>query len=223
VTATAGAPAHRGGDRPESSAERARIVGAARGIVERGGVDALSMRKLAAELGVAHTAIYWHVGGRDELVGAVVDSLLADLGDIRPRGRTPRQRMASIAYEVRRQVLEHKELVNLAIELGRFPEMWFPAQVALAREVTAAGLRGAEATRAVTSILYVAGAFIMLESMFEEHGPEARATAELWDTVADDSIDRGMLGRMRTGVDAGSVFGDVLEAVLDAIDARSAT
>ncbi len=73
-------------------------------IVEDGGVDALSMRKLAAELGVAHTAIYWHVGGRDELIGAIVDSLVAELGDIRPRGRTPRARIASIANEIRRQV-----------------------------------------------------------------------------------------------------------------------
>ena len=70
--------------------ERERIVAAARGIVESDGVDALSMRKLAAELDVAHTAIYWHVGGRDELVGAVVDAFLADLGDITPAGRTPR-------------------------------------------------------------------------------------------------------------------------------------
>ena len=59
-------------------------------MVEAGGVDALSMRKLAAELDVAHTAIYWHVGSRDDLVGAVIDAFLADLGDITPTGRTPR-------------------------------------------------------------------------------------------------------------------------------------
>ena len=76
--------------------ERARIIAAARAMVEAGGVEALSMRKLAAELGVAHTAIYWHVGGRDELVAAIIDAFLADLGDITPRGRTPRQRMASV-------------------------------------------------------------------------------------------------------------------------------
>ena len=41
-------------------------------LVEAGGADALSMRKLAAELGVATTTIYWHAGNRDELILAVV-------------------------------------------------------------------------------------------------------------------------------------------------------
>jgi AcrR family transcriptional regulator len=204
------------------SEERTRIVAAARRVVETGGVDALSMRKLAAILGVAHTAIYWHVGSRDELVGAVVDSFISDLGDIKPTGRTPRQRIASIAQEIRREVKEHQPLVALAMEQGRFPGMWFPAQVAIAREVTAAGLCGPEAARAVTSVLYLAGAFIMLESMFEEHEADARATVDLWRGVDDPTIDRGLVARMRKGVDTGAVFVDALDAVLDWIEARAA-
>ena len=201
--------------------ERDRIVAAARGMVEAGGVDALSMRKLAAELDVAHTAIYWHVGSRDELVGAVIDAFLADLGDITPTGRTPRARMESVAREIRRQVVEHRALVALAMEQGRFPGMWFPAQVALAREVSAAGLKGAEAARAVTSLLYLAGAFVMLEAAFEEHAHEAHATVELWRGVEDPRIDRGLKTRMARGFDAASVFEDTLEAVLDWIMAKS--
>jgi TetR/AcrR family transcriptional regulator, tetracycline repressor protein len=201
--------------------ERDRIVGAARGLIEAGGVDALSMRKLAAELGVAHTAIYWHVGGREELVDAVVDAFLADLGEIAPRGRAPRQRMASVAREIHRQVVEHRALVGLAMERGRFPAMWFPAQVALAREATAAGLEGSEAARAVTSLLYLTGAFVMLEAAFEEHADEARATVDLWNGVEDPRIDRGLRVRMARGFDAAAVFDDTLEALLDAMLARA--
>ncbi len=62
--------------------------------------------------------------------------------------------------------------------------MWFPAQVALAREVTAAGLTGADAARAVTSVLYLAGAFVMLETTLAEHADETRGTVELWQTVS---------------------------------------
>jgi TetR/AcrR family transcriptional regulator, tetracycline repressor protein len=203
--------------RPDPS-ERERIIAAARRIVEAQGADALSMRKLAADLGVAHTAIYWHVGGRDELIGAVVDAFLADLGDITPSGRTPRQRMASIAQEVRRLVVEHRALVALAMEQGRFPAMWFPAQVALAREVSAAGLTGADAARAVTSLLYLAGAFVMLETALEEHADEAHATVELWRGVEDPAIDRGLRTRMAKGVEVGVVYTDVLDAVLDRIE-----
>jgi AcrR family transcriptional regulator len=197
--------------------ERDRIIAAARRVIETGGVEALSMRKLAAELDVAHTAIYWHVGSRDELVDAVVDAFLADLGDITPTGRSPRDRMRSVAREIHRQVVEHRALVALAMERGRFPGMWFPAQVALAREVSATGLKGAEAARAVTTVLYVTGAFVMLEAAFEEHAQEAQATVELWRGVEDPSIDRSLRTRMAKGFDAAAVFEDALDAVLDAI------
>ncbi|MET1001546.1 MAG: helix-turn-helix domain-containing protein [Acidimicrobiia bacterium] len=200
---------------PSESFERDRIVAAARRLVETGGVDALSMRKLAAELGVAHTAIYWHVGGRDELIGAVVESFLADLGDITPKGRSPRQRTASIAREIRRQVVDHPALVNLAIEHGRFAAMWFPAQVALAREVSAAGLGGVDAARAVTSLLYLAGAFVMLEAALADHAGDAQAVSQLWRTVNEPAIDKALRTRMAKSVEVASVFEDVLEAVLD--------
>ena len=174
--------------RRANPADSGRALSAARAIVETGGVDALSMRKLAAELGVAHTAIYWHVGGRDELVAAIIDAFLADLGDITPRGRTPRQRMASVAREIHTQVVQHRALVALAMEQGRFPGMWFPAQVALAREVTAAGLKGTEAARAVTSLLYHRRA----DARSRARGARRRrhAIADLWNGVEDPMIDR---------------------------------
>ncbi|MDZ4827375.1 MAG: helix-turn-helix domain-containing protein [Actinomycetota bacterium] len=177
--------------------ERARIVAVARRLVERDGPDALSMRKLAADLGVAHTAIYWHVGGRDELIGAIVDSFIADLGEVRPRGRSPRTRMESIALDVHRQAVEHRALVSLAFEQGRATALWQPAHVALAREVEAAGLRGAAAARAVQTILYLAGAFVTLEAALEEHA-ETRAAVAL----------------------SRRVFSDALEAVLDQLEGK---
>ena len=63
-----------------------RIVDTARSLVKAGGADSLSMRKLSAELGVAPTAIYWHVGDRAELLNAVLDAELADLPKVRAVG-----------------------------------------------------------------------------------------------------------------------------------------
>ena len=64
-TASAGSTRHAGIERDD-------VIDAALALVESGGGDALTMRKLAAELGVATTTIYWHVGNRDDLVLAVV-------------------------------------------------------------------------------------------------------------------------------------------------------
>src|SRR5579871_4333073 len=79
-----GMAAEAGADR----AMRVRLIQAARALVEAGGPDALSMRKVAADVGVAATAIYWHVGSRDDLLHAVLDAMI-DLPAPVARGRNP--------------------------------------------------------------------------------------------------------------------------------------
>ena len=47
---------------------RNQVLDAALQIAETEGIERLTIRGLAGKLGVAPTAIYWHVGGKDELV-----------------------------------------------------------------------------------------------------------------------------------------------------------
>src|SRR5690242_5230058 len=118
---------------PRPPASREEIVGAARAMVVADGVDALSMRKLAAELGLAPTAIYWHVGDRDELLHAVFEAMLAELPEVCASGATPRARIRSVARAIRGQVVGNHVVTSLAHELNRTAEVAFPAQVVLAR------------------------------------------------------------------------------------------
>ncbi|HZJ25925.1 MAG TPA: TetR/AcrR family transcriptional regulator [Acidimicrobiia bacterium] len=141
--------------------QRDRILDAAQTIVESG--DPLTMRKLAADVGLAPTAIYWHVGNRSELVDALIDRMIAALGSPRPRGSTPAARIASIARWLRRRVLEQPHLVTLAHEHGRSGALYFPAQAALAREVLVAGLAGEDAANAVRTVLFHIGGSILME------------------------------------------------------------
>ena len=53
----------------------ARLVDAARQIIRQGGIDALSMRAIADELGVSGMAAYNHVVNKDELIGLVAESV----------------------------------------------------------------------------------------------------------------------------------------------------
>ena len=53
------------------------IVAAALALVDAEGLEALSTRRLAAELGVSGPSLYNHVATKDELIDAVVDSVLA--------------------------------------------------------------------------------------------------------------------------------------------------
>ncbi|MFT4231913.1 MAG: TetR family transcriptional regulator [Leucobacter sp.] len=54
----------RGGRRP-AQLSRAVIVDAAAAVVERDGADALTLRRLGAELGTNHTAVLRHFAGKD--------------------------------------------------------------------------------------------------------------------------------------------------------------
>jgi AcrR family transcriptional regulator len=180
-------------------------------MVTADGVDALSMRKLAAELGLAPTAIYWHVGDRDELLHAVFEAMLAELPEVTATGRTPRARIRSIARAIRGQVVANQVLTSLAHELNRSAEVAFPAQVVLAREVSAAGLHGRAAEQLVRSILFTIGGLSLLEHAFSE---EPSATPSLWSHLHDPAIDLGLLRAMRAPADLDALFDHILDALL---------
>uniref|UniRef100_UPI00189226D4 TetR family transcriptional regulator n=1 Tax=Catenulispora rubra TaxID=280293 RepID=UPI00189226D4 len=53
------------------------IIAAALALVDAEGLEALSTRRLAAELGVSGPSLYNHVATKDELIDAVVDCVVA--------------------------------------------------------------------------------------------------------------------------------------------------
>ena len=56
-----------------------RVLDAAVALADAQGVDALSMRKLAQELGVVPMALYKHVANKDELLDAMVDVVVGEI------------------------------------------------------------------------------------------------------------------------------------------------
>lgn len=56
---------------------RSDVVGRAIELLEEVGLRGLSMRRLAADLGVQPSALYHHVASKQELLGAVADEILA--------------------------------------------------------------------------------------------------------------------------------------------------
>lgn len=198
-------------------ADQERIVGAARALIEAGGIEALSMRKLAAEVGVAPTAIYWHIGSREDLLNAVLDAMIADLPKIAGRGSTPRARLGSVARSIRDQVRATTPAQQLAAELGRTAELSFPGQVALTREMQAAGLTGSEAAQAVRAVLFLVGGFILLEDNFAHRQPGSRTTQELWQGLEDGDIDPALRKAMARPANTDSLFDFAVDRLLASI------
>ncbi|MYW47259.1 TetR/AcrR family transcriptional regulator, partial [Streptomyces sp. SID161] len=163
-----------------SALSREAVLEAAAGLVRQRGPDALTMRALAAELGTAVTSIYWHVGGREALLDALVERTVAGLGEIRPRGRTPERRVLSVACALRRQLRDHPHLVALVHERGLTERMFLPAQRVLVREAHAAGLRGARAAEFVRAVQFQVVGHVLVERNRERAPAQHPDERELW-------------------------------------------
>jgi len=61
--------------------DRDAVVAVAFDLVDAEGIDALTIRRLAKELGVSPTALYWHFVDKQALLDAMADQLWADAHD----------------------------------------------------------------------------------------------------------------------------------------------
>lgn len=91
---------------------RARIVEAAHALVHQGGVDALTLRALARELGVGTSAIYRRIDDKDHLLVGVADLVLSEVpvSDGRPTARTWRAALRTISDDVRAVLEAHPHI-----------------------------------------------------------------------------------------------------------------
>ena len=64
---------------PRLPLSRERVLQTAVALADRDGVEGVSMRKIAQELGVVPMALYKHVAGKDELLGGMIDVVIAQI------------------------------------------------------------------------------------------------------------------------------------------------
>ena len=85
---------------------RERVLRAAVALADEVGIEALSMRKLAQELGVVPMALYKHVAGKDELVDGMVDLVIDEFERPDP-GVDWQEDVRARVLSARRAVLRH--------------------------------------------------------------------------------------------------------------------
>ena len=64
---------------PRMPLSRARVLGAAIVLADTGGIDSLSMRRLAQELGVKAMSLYNHVTDKDDILDGIVDLVFGEI------------------------------------------------------------------------------------------------------------------------------------------------
>lgn len=164
------------------------VTEAALALVESEGGDALTMRRLASELGVTTNTIYWHVGNRDELVLSVISAMAQRLADAEVIGTTAHDRVTSAALNIWRNAIEHRNVTALASQVGATTLLELPLEVALLAELEAAGLSGGDARDGLRSILMCVAGFLVGAWRSEERVPENLRARSLWAGVTDDRV-----------------------------------
>lgn len=101
-------------------------MAAAVALVDRDGLDGLSMRRLAGELGVEAMSLYHHVRDKADVLDAVVGAVLDEM--VLPASGTGRERALRVARELRRVVRAHPHVHTLVVERAfRSPSVVAPS------------------------------------------------------------------------------------------------
>jgi AcrR family transcriptional regulator len=110
---------NRAAKRRRDPISREAIVAAAIRLLDAEGLDALSMRRIADELGTGAASLYWHVGSKDGLLDLVFDQVIGELEVPDPVPGQWREQLKDVARAQRAISLRHPYVVRISI--GRIP------------------------------------------------------------------------------------------------------
>jgi AcrR family transcriptional regulator len=98
---------------------REAIVATAIRLLDDEGLGALSMRRIADQLGTGAASLYWHVGSKDGLLDLVFDEIVGELAIPDPDPPRWREQIKDVARAQRAISLRHPYVVQISI--GRIP------------------------------------------------------------------------------------------------------
>jgi len=208
---------------------RDQIVDTAIRILDEDGLEALSMRRLAAQLDAGAMSLYWHIRNKDELLDLVVDRVIGEVfGDLgEPQGW--RAWMEAFSRSLRRVLLRHRAVAPVVGSRPTFGPNAVHALEDLLGALVADGFDTPSAVLASTTLVNWASAFAVFE-VRDPLGPgtsgEARRdhAAELHTFMAGRSPERFPLtieaAAMGATITPDRQFDYGLDVLLDGIEAQ---
>ena len=140
---------------------RERIVSAAAELIEREGVDAVSMRRLAAELGSGVMSLYNHVPSKAALLDGVAEWVMSGIDYSGDPGASWEDQVRAQARAFRQIARAHPRCTMVVVSRPATSAAgMLPVEYALAT-LRGAGFGGEEAVRAVRAfVAYIVGSLL---------------------------------------------------------------
>ncbi|NDJ90974.1 TetR/AcrR family transcriptional regulator C-terminal domain-containing protein [Mycolicibacter kumamotonensis] len=131
------------------------VVAAAATILDNYGIADLTMRRLARELNVSPSALYWHFANKQQLLGAVADRVLAP-ACADPGPGSWQWQIRTVCERLRNALLSHTdgaELVSASLAAGQ-SQAAADVLALLAEAATAAGVHPDQAQQVARTVVY---------------------------------------------------------------------
>ncbi|NIK56773.1 GntR family transcriptional regulator [Kribbella shirazensis] len=155
-------------------------------IADSDGLAALSMRRIATELGVSTMALYRYVGGKDALVARMVDAAIGEF----PLGEVPEDWRDAVTLVARTHWAAYKKHLWLASAISLSRPQLVPRLLPHTDAVLRA-LRGFDKGAALSTIIslfaYVRGIALVMESEAQAE-QDTGVTADEWATHQTDQL-----------------------------------
>jgi AcrR family transcriptional regulator len=191
-------PRRRRGSKAPDGLSRERIVRAAMRLLDAEGLNAFSMRKLAAELGVTPMSVYWYVENKADLIELALDEVFLEVAlPERPEGEPDPDRvdhlwshqLKELAREFRRVLVAHPWVTAV---MGHYFNLG-PASVRLSRAaidlVERTGLPPKQCGAALLLVVQFAFGFSTVEANWSRRAREAGMTEDELYRIAYDAIE----------------------------------
>ena len=96
---------------PRQKISREEVISMAISMIDEGGLEAMSMRKLAERLGVYPASVYWHAGTKAQLLAIVCQAALSDVEVPEYDGAHWREWIVDVGRSIRSSFGAHPNLV----------------------------------------------------------------------------------------------------------------
>jgi TetR/AcrR family tetracycline transcriptional repressor len=206
---------------------REKILGAALEIVDEEGLDALTMRRLAADLGVNPMSIYHHLPGKSAVVSGLVGVVFSEIRVPPSEGLPWQERVRTYARAYRNVVRSHPNLaLRIVSDAATVSEAVLSGSEPLYGALEEAGLPPARIVQAADTVVDFVHGFALGEASNPsgefDIGPELRRRIEAQRAEKTPALRRVFeaLGKegMRYDFDAGFEAGlDILVNGIEAI------
>ena len=164
--------------------DRDRVVRAAIGLLDEVGLDGLTLRRLAKELGVQAPALYWHFKNKQELLDQMVEMIS---GVEPPAPPAPDETwdswLAERARTMRRMLNRHRDGAMLAASTHPQGGQWRDFEMQLGVLVDA-GMSPADAMRSFIAVGNYVSGFTLEEQADRMRGePHGLADPDEWESA----------------------------------------